>query len=302
MLLSEHRRRHKYRGLLAAEHAFHHRAQRYLGLAEANVAAEKSVHRHGGFHIALDFGDRAKLIVRLRVAEVILKFTLPLAVRREGKARQTLPLGVERNELLRHVLGGAFGACPSLCPFRAPHFRQLYRLFLARARIFRHHIKLSRRHIQAVRARVAQLNVVLFKPVHLHFHNSGKSTDTVIFMHDIIADREVGAGLYFLPPRRELFLGFFLCSVSDKLSIRQHRKPYPRIFHAGGHGAYAYRAASRLRKLIYLFIYQRPDILPHEEILQDLGAPLLRRKNHHAIVLLEIQRHIVRRRLCAARI
>ena len=110
VLLGQDRRRDEDRGLLAVEHAFHHRAQGDLRLAEAHVAAEKAVHRHGGLHILLDLRHAAQLIVRLRVAEVLLKLPLPFAVRREGVAGQALPLGIEGDELFGHVLGRALGA------------------------------------------------------------------------------------------------------------------------------------------------------------------------------------------------
>ena len=302
MLLCKHRRRHKYRGLLAAEHAFHHRAQCDFRLAEADVAAEQSIHRHGRLHVALYLRYRAELIVGLSVAEVILKFALPLAVRREGVARQALPLGVERDELFRHVLGRALGARAGLCPFRAAHLRELDWLLFARSRVFRHHVELCCGDIQAVRPGVAYLYIVLFKSVHLHLDDTGKAADAVVLVYHIVAHREVGAGLYFLPPRRELFLGFFSGLIAYQLCIGQYREPYSGVLHARGNGADAYRTAPRLRQLFKLLIYQRPDVLAAEEILQDLGAPLVRREDHHAVVLLEIQRHIIRRRLRAARV
>ena len=234
MLLREHRRRHKYRGLLAAEHALHHRAQRDFRLAEAHVAAEQSVHRHGRLHVALYLRYRAELIVGLRVAEVVLKLALPLAVRREGIARQALPLGVERDELLRHVLGRALGARAGLRPFRAAHLRELDGLLLARSRVFRHHVKLRRRDIQAVRSGVAYFYIVFFKSVHLHLDDAGKAADAVVLVHDIVAHREVGAGFDLLPSRRELLLGLLSGLVAYQLRIGKHREPYPGVFHARG--------------------------------------------------------------------
>ena len=121
MLLGKHCRRHKYRRLLAVEHAFHHRAHCDLGLAEANVPAQQSVHRHGGLHVPLYLRRAAQLIVRLRVAEVLLELALPLAVRRKGVPRQALALGIKGDELFRHVLRGALCAAAGLHPIAAAH-------------------------------------------------------------------------------------------------------------------------------------------------------------------------------------
>ena len=45
MLLGEQRRRHEHRDLLAVGERDERRAQRDLGLAEADVAADEAVHR-----------------------------------------------------------------------------------------------------------------------------------------------------------------------------------------------------------------------------------------------------------------
>ena len=124
----------------------------------------------------------------------------------------------------------------------------------------------------------------------------------MVLVHDVVAHREVGAGFDLLPPRRELLLGLFSALIAYQLRVGQHREPYSGVLHARGNGTDAYRTAPRLRQLFKLLIYQRPDVLAAEEFLQDLGAPLVRREDYYAVVLLEIQRHVVRRRLRAARV
>ena len=94
MLLGEHRRRDEYRRLAVIKYALHRRPERDLGLAVAHIAAQKTVHGRFRLHVRLYLGYAAQLIVRLGVAEVILKLTLPRRVRRKGVTGHAHTLGV----------------------------------------------------------------------------------------------------------------------------------------------------------------------------------------------------------------
>ena len=72
------------RGLLSVEDAFEDRPHRDLGLAVADVAAEKPVHRPLRLHVALDVADRPRLVGRLGELEGVLELLLPRRVLREG--------------------------------------------------------------------------------------------------------------------------------------------------------------------------------------------------------------------------
>ena len=91
------------RDLLAVEHAAHRRAHRDLGLAVADVPAHEPVHRRVGRHVGGHVGDRLRLVRRLLVLERLLELVLPRALAAEGVAGAGLPLGVEPQQLLRHV-------------------------------------------------------------------------------------------------------------------------------------------------------------------------------------------------------
>ena len=58
VLLGEHRGRRQHRDLLAAQHRQQAGAQRDLGLAVADVAADQAVHRHARLHVAEHGVDR----------------------------------------------------------------------------------------------------------------------------------------------------------------------------------------------------------------------------------------------------
>jgi hypothetical protein len=65
VLLGEHRRRRQHRHLLAAQHREQAGAQRDLGLAVADVAADQAIHRHAVLHVGEHGVDRLRLIRRL---------------------------------------------------------------------------------------------------------------------------------------------------------------------------------------------------------------------------------------------
>ena len=278
---------HQDRGLLAVEHALHHRAQGDLGLAEAHVPAEKAVHRHGGLHVRLDLRDAPQLIVRLGIAEVFLKLALPLAVRGEGVARQALALGVELDEALCHVLGAGLGAAAGLGPLGAAHLAEAHGLFLARAGVLRHHVQLRRGDVERVAARVVELDIVLVEAVHLHAHDPGEFADAVVFVHHEIARGEVGIRLDARPVGGQLFARLRgPAARAHKLGVGQDGEAETRVLKARGHRAHGDAALSRRRELFERGVDERVHALVAEEVLERLGAPLVPGEDDDAVVLL----------------
>ena len=215
MLLGEYGRRHENGRLPPVEHALHHRAQGNLGLAVAHVAAQEAVHGHGLFHVGLDLVDAPELVVRLRIAEVLLKFRLPRAVRCEGVTLRAAARGVERRELFGHAFCGRFGARFRARPLRTAHFGQLHGPVLARADVFAHEVELRRRDIERVRPGIADLDIVLHRTVDRHLHDARKAADAVVDMHDEIAGGEVFIGAQRGAGRR-LFLRPRLCALAGE--------------------------------------------------------------------------------------
>ena len=85
MLLGEDRRRHEHHHLPSVGGGLDRGAQRHLGLAEADVAADQPVHRALRLHVALDRLDRIQLVGGLAVGEGSLHRDLPLAVGRRRR-------------------------------------------------------------------------------------------------------------------------------------------------------------------------------------------------------------------------
>ena len=73
----------------------------------------------GLLHVAFDLPDAPELVVGLRVGEGLLKLLLPRGIRREGKALQPLPPGVQVDKPLGQVFGGGLGPMGGLGPLGA---------------------------------------------------------------------------------------------------------------------------------------------------------------------------------------
>ena len=294
MLLGQHRGGHQDGGLLAVQHALHHRPEGHLRLAEAHVPAEEPVHGHGGLHIRLDLRRAAKLVVGLGIAEVFFKFRLPLAVRGEGVAREALPLGIEGDELFGHVLGGAFGPLPGLGPLRASHFGELHGLFFPGAGVFGHQIQLGGRHIQAVRPGVLDLHIVLFEAVHLHLHDAGEAADAVVLVDHIVPHGEIRVALDALAVGGQLFPGRLLfVPGAEQLGVSEDGQLDPRVFQARGEGTHADAALPEVRQLSQLRVQDGRDLVVPEEVLQHLAPALVPRQHHHPVALLEVDLHVL---------
>ena len=86
VLLREHRRRAEDRDLLAGHGDAERRADRDLGLAEADVAADEAVHRPRGLEVLVHVVDGARLVGRLVEGERRLEGAVVVVGRREGLA------------------------------------------------------------------------------------------------------------------------------------------------------------------------------------------------------------------------
>ena len=100
VLLDEHGRRREHARLLAALDAAEDRAQRDLGLAVADVAADQAIHRARRLHVGEHRVDRVGLIGRLVERERRLELAERVVGGREAMAGQGGALRVELQQLL----------------------------------------------------------------------------------------------------------------------------------------------------------------------------------------------------------
>ena len=148
MLLGKHRGRNQNCRLLAVQDALHHRPQRNFGFAEADVAAQQPLHGSRRLHVVLDLRNCAQLIVGFRVFEALFKLLLPWRVRREGKARAALSLGIELNQPCSQILCRCLRLCLCLLPLIAPELVEPHGLvFAAGADVLADRVQLCRGNI-----------------------------------------------------------------------------------------------------------------------------------------------------------
>ena len=69
MLISQHRRRHEHGRLLAVAGRLESRPYGHLGLAEAHVATDETVHRHSALHVGFHILRGLELVGRVLVEE-----------------------------------------------------------------------------------------------------------------------------------------------------------------------------------------------------------------------------------------
>ena len=86
VLEAEDRGRREDSDLLGVLHGFEGGAHGDFGLAVANVAAEQAVHGLGRFHVTLDVGDGAELVVGLGEVEGVFELALRLVSGEKGVA------------------------------------------------------------------------------------------------------------------------------------------------------------------------------------------------------------------------
>ena len=84
MLLRQHGSGHQHGYLLAAHDSLERGANGDFGFAEANIAADKTVHGAGSFHVALGVEDGAHLVRRFLEEKGVLELKLPGSVSRKG--------------------------------------------------------------------------------------------------------------------------------------------------------------------------------------------------------------------------
>ena len=192
VLLGEDRRRRQHHHLLAVGGRLDRGAQRHLGLAEADVAADQAVHRLLGFHVALDRLDRFQLVGGLAVGEGRLHLDLPLAVGREAVALAGPALGVEVEQLAGQRAGGFAGARLHVLPALAAERRE--RRFGAGADVAAQLRELLGWDVDAVLALVFEVEVVAADPADFPGLEAGEAGDAMVLVDDVVADPQVTEG------------------------------------------------------------------------------------------------------------
>ena len=118
VLIGQYRSRHKHGRLLAVATRLESGTHGELGLSEAHVTADKTIHGHGTFHVGLDVLRSLQLVGRVFIEETRLKLMLHEIVWRKREALLMTALGVKANKVTGNVLD--FLLCPFLEPIPRP--------------------------------------------------------------------------------------------------------------------------------------------------------------------------------------
>ncbi len=103
MLARQQRGRHHDRDLLAVERDGECRAQRYLGLAETDVAANQAIHRLAAVQIVQGRGDRAQLVLGLVIGKARAEFVVEALMHREFRCFVQQAFGSDLDKVARDL-------------------------------------------------------------------------------------------------------------------------------------------------------------------------------------------------------
>ena len=122
MLTYQQSRRHQHRNLLAVLNGFKRCPDSNLGLAVANIAGQKSIHRDWLFHIPFDFFDGGQLIGSFLEREGIFELLLPGGVWTKGMALALHACRVELDQVNCDFANSFSGVALYPRPVGATHF------------------------------------------------------------------------------------------------------------------------------------------------------------------------------------
>ena len=186
VLARQQRRRRDDRGLLAVDRRGEGGAQRDLGLAEADVAADQPVHRAAGGQIVERRVDRARLVRRLVIGKAGAEFVVQAFGGSEARRRMRHALGGDADELARHLAHALLQPRLARLPAGAAKLVEFARL---RA-VARQKLEILDRQEQAVAAGIVDFEAVMRRAGRLDGLQADEAPDAVIDMDDEIARGE----------------------------------------------------------------------------------------------------------------
>ena len=188
VLLCQKGGRNEDRCLAAVLDGLEHGPHRHLGLTEADVAADETVHRQRPFHISLDVLDGLKLVWCLLVGKRLFQFPLPWSVVGEGVTDRPQPLLVEEHQLLGDLGHRRPDPGLGLLPVRSPHPAEARLLATG---VGANHVDLVGRKVKAVIAPVLEQQVIALDSSQGAGNEAGEPGYTMVFVHDMVTGGKV---------------------------------------------------------------------------------------------------------------
>ena len=186
MLPRENRRRAEQGALLGIRDALEGGSQGDLRLAEADVAAEQSVHGDRAFHVVLDLADTHELVGRFLIFKSGFKVALPLVIAGKGVALDLHTRRVERDQLLGDILDRGLDLGFRALPVAGAETAQLDARVLVRSDVFGDHVQLGDGHIEHVALGIVDLDVILDDPVGVDLADAAENADAVDAVYHVI--------------------------------------------------------------------------------------------------------------------
>ena len=110
MLQGENRCRHKHGHLLSIDYSLESRADSKFGLAKADIATDKPIHRHFRFHIGFYQFVGLALVGCILVHKRRFQLDLHVRVGRKCKAFLLAPFCIKQNQVACYILDILLGA------------------------------------------------------------------------------------------------------------------------------------------------------------------------------------------------
>ena len=190
MLTGQEGCRHHHRHLLAGEGCNEGRAQRHLGLAEANVAAHQPVHRAARPHILGDVGDGGELVVGLGVGEAGGELGVETFGGGQRLALAQFALGGDAQEGVGHVLEAFLDPRLAALPGGPAELVELSAGLLGA--VARQHLDVLDRNEQLLVAVVDDAQAVVRRAGGGDGFEAIEAADAVVHVDDEIAGRKAG--------------------------------------------------------------------------------------------------------------
>ena len=174
-----------HRHLLAREGRDEGRAQRHLGLAEADIAADQPVHRLARGHVLQHVGNGLELVVGLGIGEAGAELLVEAVGRAHRLAAADGAFGRDLDQPVGHVGDALLQSGLARLPGDAAEAVELGRL-VARA-VAAQHIDVLDRHEELVAAFVGEAQAVVPRVLDLQGHQALVAADAVLAMHHQVA-------------------------------------------------------------------------------------------------------------------
>ena len=190
VLKSEDRRGRKHRDLFVIADRLERRAHGNFRLAVAHVAAEQAVHGVRRLHVALHVSNGQILVSGFGVFEGILKLSHPFIFGGKSVAFGRLPLGVELDQLLAHILHGLADAGFRLGPCRRPQMIESRPGALGRP-VFLDEVEAGERYIKPRPLGVFEQHEFRVAIALVDFLQTLVLANTVLDVHHVVAHLQV---------------------------------------------------------------------------------------------------------------